>query len=142
AGRDPTVVCGATPLCREGGGFEGSGGRNGRGDVAVIEACEYRENFLYLKPHTALFWTSSPIISTSSALSSPCYPPARAVRRTAPTMACSWSPTTVRELAKSSARQAAESPPSVWREVRNGAPPICNRREVVTTSTLCAADGG
>jgi UDP-N-acetylmuramate--alanine ligase len=60
AGCDPTVVCGATPLCRDGGGLVGSGGRHGQGDIAVIEACEYRENFLYLKPQTAAILNIEP----------------------------------------------------------------------------------
>jgi len=42
AGLDPTVVCGAAPL----GGH--SGGRPGRGDLMLVEACEYRGNFLHL----------------------------------------------------------------------------------------------
>jgi UDP-N-acetylmuramate--alanine ligase len=47
AGRDPTVFCGAAPL------GEISGGRAGRREFFVVEACEYRKNFLYLRPHHA-----------------------------------------------------------------------------------------
>ena len=47
AGCDPTVFCGATPL----GKF--SGGRAGNDRVTVVEACEYRENFLHLRPRQA-----------------------------------------------------------------------------------------
>ncbi len=47
AGLDPTVVCGATPIgCR-------TGGRSGEGPIFVAEACEYRANFLHLRPHIA-----------------------------------------------------------------------------------------
>ena len=44
---DPTVVCGATPL------GAASGGRRGRGDLLLVEACEYRGNFLHLRPRQA-----------------------------------------------------------------------------------------
>ncbi len=44
AGGDPLVFCGATPLGHE------SGGRGGEGPVALVEACEFRANFLRLKP--------------------------------------------------------------------------------------------
>lgn len=47
AGHDPTVVYGATPLDAT------SGGRAGRGRTAVVEACEYRQNFLNLHPEQA-----------------------------------------------------------------------------------------
>jgi UDP-N-acetylmuramate--alanine ligase len=75
AGLDPTVICGATPIgCR-------SGGRAGMGPVGcvkrsadapfglgasalrlthptrphfLVEACEYRANFLHLKPHVGV----------------------------------------------------------------------------------------
>ncbi len=47
AGLDPTVVCGATPLGAR------SGGRRGRGDLVLVEACEYRGNFLHLRPQQA-----------------------------------------------------------------------------------------
>lgn len=48
AGLDPTVVCGATPLGRP------SGGRAGRSDLMLVEACEYRANFLHLRPELAV----------------------------------------------------------------------------------------
>jgi UDP-N-acetylmuramate--alanine ligase len=47
AGRDPTVLCGAAPLGRV------TGGRAGRGDLMLVEACEYRANFLHLRPKQA-----------------------------------------------------------------------------------------
>jgi UDP-N-acetylmuramate--alanine ligase len=47
AGRRPTVFCGATPLGRR------SGGRAGQGNLALVEACEYRANFLELRPTIA-----------------------------------------------------------------------------------------
>lgn len=47
AGRDPTVVCGASPLGQE------TGGRAGRSPLMVAEACEYRANFLHLRPRQA-----------------------------------------------------------------------------------------
>jgi len=47
AGLDPTVVYGAAPL----GGH--SGGRPGRGELMLVEACEYRANFLHLAAHSA-----------------------------------------------------------------------------------------
>ncbi|HUT09412.1 MAG TPA: UDP-N-acetylmuramate--L-alanine ligase [Thermoguttaceae bacterium] len=48
AGLDPTVLCGATPLghC--------SGGRAGNGPLMLVEACEYRANFLHLRPKHAV----------------------------------------------------------------------------------------
>lgn len=48
AGHDPTVFCGAVP--RDGH----SGGRAGQGHLMVVEACEYRENFLQLRLETGL----------------------------------------------------------------------------------------
>ncbi len=48
AGLDPTVVCGATPL------GAASGGRAGLGERMLVEACEYRANFLYLHPRQAV----------------------------------------------------------------------------------------
>ena len=48
AGCDPTVLCGAAPLGRS------SGGRAGGGDLMLVEACEYRANFLQLRPHQAV----------------------------------------------------------------------------------------
>jgi len=47
AGRDPTVFCGATPLGAT------SGGRAGRSGLMLVEACEYRANFRYLRPQHA-----------------------------------------------------------------------------------------
>jgi UDP-N-acetylmuramate--alanine ligase len=47
AGRDPMAVFGATPLGAT------SGGRAGRGEMLVVEACEYRANFLHLRPQQA-----------------------------------------------------------------------------------------
>ncbi len=47
-GRDPTVLFGATPI------GEHSGGHLGRDAELVVEACEYRRNFLQLEPATAL----------------------------------------------------------------------------------------
>lgn len=47
AGRDPTIVLGATPLGAS------SGGRAGGSDVMLVEACEYRRNFLHLAPSCA-----------------------------------------------------------------------------------------
>ncbi|MBN1395899.1 MAG: UDP-N-acetylmuramate--L-alanine ligase [Pirellulales bacterium] len=48
AGLDPTVVCGAAPLGAH------SGGRAGRGEKMLVEACEYRANFLHLHPRRAV----------------------------------------------------------------------------------------
>jgi UDP-N-acetylmuramate--alanine ligase len=49
AGENPTVFCGAAPIGKT------SGGRAGRTDFSVVEACEYRKNFLHLRPtHTAI----------------------------------------------------------------------------------------
>ena len=45
---DPTVVCGATPIGQV------TGGRAGRGDHVLVEACEYRQNFLQLRPEIAV----------------------------------------------------------------------------------------
>ncbi len=47
SGLDPTAVFGAVPLGAR------SGGRCGRGDLVLVEACEYRGNFLHLQPHDA-----------------------------------------------------------------------------------------
>jgi UDP-N-acetylmuramate--alanine ligase len=47
AGFDPTVIFGAA-------GQDGaSGGRAGNGDIVLVEACEFRQNFLQLCPHDA-----------------------------------------------------------------------------------------
>jgi len=48
AGLDPTVVLGATGL------GQASGGRAGRGKHMLVEACEYRANFLHLRPQRAV----------------------------------------------------------------------------------------
>jgi UDP-N-acetylmuramate--alanine ligase len=45
---NPTVFCGAAPLGKN------SGGRAGRKDLFVVEACEYRKNFLHLHPRAAV----------------------------------------------------------------------------------------
>ena len=48
AGQDPTVVFGAAPVGKQGGG------RAGFGPLMVAEACEYRANFLHLSPQQAV----------------------------------------------------------------------------------------
>jgi len=48
AGRDPTVFCGAAAL------GQCSGGRAGCGEPVLVEACEYRANFLHLRPRHAV----------------------------------------------------------------------------------------
>lgn len=49
AGLDPTAVVGATPI------GEQTGGRAGNGRLMLVEACEYRANFLHLTPlHAAI----------------------------------------------------------------------------------------
>lgn len=47
AGLDPTVVAGGIPLERN------LAGRAGRDDLLLVEACEYRESFLHLRPRGA-----------------------------------------------------------------------------------------
>jgi UDP-N-acetylmuramate--alanine ligase len=54
AGRNPTVVCGAAPVGKT------SGGRAGRKDLFVVEACEYLRNFLYLRPNHAAILNVEP----------------------------------------------------------------------------------
>jgi UDP-N-acetylmuramate--alanine ligase len=49
AGLDPTVIFGASRMNENCGG-----GRAGRGNIALVEACEYRANFLHLAPQTAV----------------------------------------------------------------------------------------
>jgi UDP-N-acetylmuramate--alanine ligase len=44
ANLDPTIVYGAQPLNRN------CGGRSGSSDLMLVEACEYRANFLHLRP--------------------------------------------------------------------------------------------
>jgi len=53
AGLDPAVVVGAAPIRAT------SGGRFGRGPM-VVEACEYRANFLNLHPHLAAILNVEP----------------------------------------------------------------------------------
>jgi UDP-N-acetylmuramate--alanine ligase len=54
AGCDPTVVYGATQ--RDGC----EGGRAGNGSLVLVEACEYRRNFLHLRPHDAAILNIEP----------------------------------------------------------------------------------
>ncbi len=54
AGCDPTVVYGAMP---RGGGH---GGRSGNGKTVLVEACEFRQNFLHLCPHDAVILNIEP----------------------------------------------------------------------------------
>lgn len=54
AGQDPTVVYGAIPL------GQASGGRAGHGPHVVVEACEYRANFLQLRPQQAVILNVEP----------------------------------------------------------------------------------
>jgi len=60
AGLDPTVICGASPIARHENGTAETGGRNGKGDIALVEACEYRENFLHLAPEAAAILNIEP----------------------------------------------------------------------------------
>ncbi|MBN2216613.1 MAG: UDP-N-acetylmuramate--L-alanine ligase [Pirellulales bacterium] len=48
SGRDPTVLCGATTIGAN------DGGRAGRSGFVLAEACEYRANFLKLRPRHAV----------------------------------------------------------------------------------------
>ncbi|MCC7083771.1 MAG: UDP-N-acetylmuramate--L-alanine ligase [Pirellulales bacterium] len=62
---DPTVVCGAEPRNRSddptcNAAIGRFGGRHGRGPLAVVEACEYRENFLHLSPNVAVVLNVEP----------------------------------------------------------------------------------
>jgi UDP-N-acetylmuramate--alanine ligase len=60
AGRDPTVFYGALPLVGHedappnGRLGQSSGGRAGRSELVLVEACEYRGNFLHLRPRHAV----------------------------------------------------------------------------------------
>ncbi len=54
AGCDPTYVYGASPC------GDGDGGRAGNGPIVLVEACEYRENFLQLPPHDAVILNVEP----------------------------------------------------------------------------------
>ncbi|NIL98764.1 MAG: UDP-N-acetylmuramate--L-alanine ligase [Planctomycetales bacterium] len=49
AQKDPSFVCGAGPVA----GSQ-TGGRSGEGPLLLAEACEYRKNFLQLRPHAAV----------------------------------------------------------------------------------------
>ncbi len=49
---DPLVVCGAEPIESDCAGWH-QGGRYGCGDLAVLEACEYRRHFLRFRPRWA-----------------------------------------------------------------------------------------
>jgi UDP-N-acetylmuramate--alanine ligase len=60
AGLDPTVICGASPIARHENGIAETGGRNGTGEIMVVEACEYRGNFLHLAPETAAILNIEP----------------------------------------------------------------------------------
>lgn len=54
AGLDPTVVCGAATVGQP------SGGRAGLGPIVLAEACEYRANFLKLRPQSAVILAVEP----------------------------------------------------------------------------------
>ena len=54
AGGDPMVFCGASPLGKN------SGGRSGRDGSMLVEACEYRANFLKLRPRQAAILNIEP----------------------------------------------------------------------------------
>ena len=54
AGCDPTVIYGAAPR----GGNDG--GRAGKGHAVLVEACEFRRNFLHLRPHNAVILNIEP----------------------------------------------------------------------------------
>ncbi len=61
AGLDPTVICGAAPIRNSGSTAIGElGGRHGHGEFALVEACEYRKNFLHLQPHVAVLLNIEP----------------------------------------------------------------------------------
>jgi UDP-N-acetylmuramate--alanine ligase len=57
---DPTVVCGAIPQIPTSEGIGDTGGRHGTGEFAIVEACEYRENFLHLRPQVATILNIEP----------------------------------------------------------------------------------
>ncbi len=52
AGLAPTVLCGAAELGKPHGGLAGKG-LSGNGPLMLVEACEYRRNFLHLRPRWA-----------------------------------------------------------------------------------------
>ncbi len=54
AGCDPTFIYGASPCSG------GEGGHAGNGPVVLVEACEYRRNFLHLRPHDAVILNVEP----------------------------------------------------------------------------------
>ncbi len=65
AGLDPTVICGAMPRDTIQGPATHSaigrfGGCNGGGALALVEACEYRENFLHLSPSVSVVLNIEP----------------------------------------------------------------------------------
>ncbi len=53
-GLDPTVFCGATPLGATSGGRAGDNNRAEGAPLVLTEACEYRANFLHLRPQMAV----------------------------------------------------------------------------------------
>ena len=60
AGLDPTVICGAAPAALQDGAVAQTGGRHGHGGVTLVEACEYRESFLHLRPQVAVITNIEP----------------------------------------------------------------------------------
>jgi UDP-N-acetylmuramate--alanine ligase len=61
AGRDPTIVIGASPVAAS--AFRRAyphGGRTGTDSVSIVEACEYRRNFLNLSPRVAVIGNIEP----------------------------------------------------------------------------------
>ena len=60
AALDPTVICGAAEVTPSRGGIGATGGRNGNGPFTLIEACEYRDNFLELTPDVAVLLNVEP----------------------------------------------------------------------------------
>ncbi|HZZ26518.1 MAG TPA: Mur ligase family protein [Pirellulales bacterium] len=78
AGLDPTVICGASALAPGGTHADSkatpatvsltarsrklgaTGGRHGEGKLFVVEACEYRENFLQLRPNVSAILNIEP----------------------------------------------------------------------------------
>jgi UDP-N-acetylmuramate--alanine ligase len=60
AGMNPTVICGAAPVRGGGQGIGELGGRNGQSGLALVEACEFRENFLRLTPQVAVLLSIEP----------------------------------------------------------------------------------
>jgi UDP-N-acetylmuramate--alanine ligase len=65
AGLDPTVICGAVPrdnidFAANNSAIGRFGGRYGKSSLALVEACEYRENFLHLSPSMAVVLNVEP----------------------------------------------------------------------------------